>query len=113
MSQVKPLIDKYGVIFKANKNLPDNEHKIKLIEVLSELEDNNNHIIKQFPKSQLHPVKGIKQTVYRAYIDKISGWRIHLLLENSNIYLIDIIEGQKHDKVVKVIKAKKDRYTLD
>ncbi|MEG3437123.1 hypothetical protein V0288_08335 [Pannus brasiliensis CCIBt3594] len=52
----------------------------------------------------------MKQAIYRADIDKISGWRIHVQYIDGQIHLKDIIEGQKHDDVRDVIKSKKDRY---
>jgi hypothetical protein len=55
-------------------------------------------------------VKGVKQAIYRADIDKVSGWRIHVQYINQQIHLKDIIEGQKHDDVIDVIKSKKTRY---
>ncbi len=57
-----------------------------------------------------HRVTGIKQQVYRADIDKISGYRLHIQYIDGRIHLIDMIEGQKHDDVIKVINAKKNRY---
>ncbi|WP_322657531.1 hypothetical protein [Dendronalium sp. ChiSLP03b] len=78
---------------------------------MAELEDNECHETRTFPKTRLHKVTGIKQAIYRADIDKISGWRIHLQYSERQIYLKDIIEGQEHDDVVvKVIKSKKNRY---
>jgi hypothetical protein len=55
-------------------------------------------------------VTGIKQAIYRADINKISGWRIHLQYIEGKIHLKDIIGGQYHDNVIEVIKLKKDRY---
>ena len=110
MTQIKPLLDEYGVIHDAVKKLPENL-KIDFLEALAELEDNECHRTKSFPKTRLHRVTGIKQAVYRADVDKISGWRIHVQYENGQLHLKDIIEGQKHDAVVKVIRAKKSRYS--
>jgi len=109
MAQPKTLVDEHGIINEACKILPNN-YKINFIEALGELEDNNNHKFKTFPKTRLHRVKGTKQIVYRADIDKISGWRIHLQHIDGMLYLRDIIGGQKHDDVVKVIKKKRIRY---
>ena len=50
------------------------------------------------------------ERLYRADIDKVSGWRIHVQYINGQIHLKDIIEGQKHDNVIDVIKSKKVRY---
>ncbi len=74
MAEPKTLVDEHGIINEACKTLP-NDYKISFIEALGELEDNNNHKFKKFPKTRLHRVKGTKQIVYRADIDKISGWR--------------------------------------
>jgi hypothetical protein len=109
MAQIKPLLDEYGVIHEAMKILPD-ELKIDFLEALAELEDNECHRTRTFPKTRLHKVTGIKQAIYRADINKISGWRIHLQYIEGKIHLKDIIGGQYHDNVIEVIKLKKDRY---
>ena len=110
MAQIKALFDEYGVIYKANKILPDIKHKISFLEALAELEDNENHRTHNFPKTQCHRVTGIKENIYRAYINKTSGWRIHLQYANNQLHLKDVLEGQKHDMVTKSINAKKYRY---
>jgi len=110
MAQTLTLCDKYGVIYEAMKILPNDELKISFLEALAELEDNECHRTRKFPKTRLHKVKGIKQAVYRADIDKTSGWRIHLQYVKGEIHLKDIIEGQRHDDVIEVIKSKKSRY---
>jgi hypothetical protein len=109
MSQIKPLLDEYGIIHEAMKILPD-DLKIDFLEALAELEDNECHRTRNFPKTRLHKIKGIKQAVYRGDINKISGWRIHIQYIDGKIHLKDIIEGQQHDDVIEVIKSKKDRY---
>ena len=111
MAEIKPLLDEYGIIYEANKVLPDDLHKIKFLESLAELEDNNAHKARLFPKTRLHKVEGIKQKIYRADIDKISGWRMHIQYIDNQIHLKDIIEGQRHDQVIRVIQSKKDRYS--
>lgn len=110
MAQFINLKDEFGIIYEAMKILPNDELKISFIEALAELEDRECHRVKQFPKTRLHKVKGIKQTIYRADIDKISGWRIHLQFIDGEIHLKDIIKGQRHDDVIDVIKSKKGRY---
>lgn len=109
MAQTKTLVDEHGIINEACKILPD-QYKVSFLEALGELEDNNSHKFMKFPKTRLHRIKGIKQTVYRADIDKTSGWRAHLQHIDGILYLRDIIEGQKHDDVVKVIRKKRIRY---
>lgn len=110
MAQTLALCDEYGIIYQAMKILPNAQLKISFLEALAELEDNECHRTRTFPKTRLHKVKGVKQAVYRADIDKISGWRIHVQYIEGQIHLKDIIEGQKHDDVLDVIKSKKARY---
>ena len=110
MAQTLTLWDEYGIIQEAMKILPNDELKICFFEALAELEDNECHRIRKFPKTRLHKVKGVKQAIYRADIDKVSGWRIHIQYINGQIHLKDIIEGQRHDDVIDVIKSKKGRY---
>lgn len=110
MAQNLTLCDEYGIIYEALKILPDDELKISFLEALAELEDQECHRTRQFPKTRLHKVKGVKQAVYRADIDKVSGWRLHVQYINGQIHLKDIIEGQRHDNVIEVIKSKKSRY---
>jgi len=104
------MLDEYGIIYEALKKLPDNKLKVEFLEALAELEDNECHRTRSFPKTRLHRVSGVKQTVYRADINKVSGWRIHLQYINGSIALKDVIEGRRHDDVLKVIKTKKGRY---
>lgn len=110
MAQTLTLHDEYGIIHEAIKILPDDSLKIAFLEALAELEDSKCHRTRTFPKTRLHKVKGIKQAIYRADIDKISGWRIHVQYINGQIHLKDIIEGQRHDNVLDAIKSKKGRY---
>ena len=110
MAKLKPLLDEFGIIFDAMKKLPDNKLKVEFLEALAELENNECHRTRNFPKTRLHRVRGVKQAIYRADINKISGWRIHLQYIEGNIVLKDVIEGNRHDDVVKVIKTKKGRY---
>ncbi len=110
MAQHLALYDEYGIIYPAMKILPNDELKIDFLQALAELEDSECHRTRQFPKTRLHKIKGVKQDIYRADIDKISGWRIHVQSIRGQIHLKDILDGQRHDDVVKVIKSKKDRY---
>ncbi len=111
MAELKPLFDEYGIIYEAMKKLPDKKLKLQFLESLAELEDNECHRHRQFPKTRLHRVRGVKQAIYRADITKISGWRIHLQYIDGKIVLKDVIEGSRHDDVTKVIQTKKGRYT--
>lgn len=110
MAQTLTLCDEYGIIYQAMKILPEDQLKLDFLEALAELEDNECHRTRRFPKTRLHKVKGVKQAIYRADIDKVSGWRIHTQYVNGQIQLKDIIEGQKHDDVLQIIKSKKGRY---
>jgi hypothetical protein len=110
MAQTLTLRDEYGIIHEAMNILPNDKLKIDFLEALAELENQDCHRTRNFPKTRLHKVKGIKQAIYRADIDKISGWRIHVQYIQGEIHLKDIIEGQRHDDVNQVIKSKKSRY---
>jgi hypothetical protein len=110
MAQTLTLCDEYGIIHEAMKILPDDELKISFLEALAELEDNECHRTRKFPKTRLHKVTGVKQAIYRADINKVSGCRIHVQYIDGQIHLKDIIEGQRHDDVINVIKSKKTRY---
>lgn len=43
MANIKTLIDEFGIIFEANKILPSVYLKVRFLEALAELEDNNGH----------------------------------------------------------------------
>jgi hypothetical protein len=109
MAEIKILHDGFGVIFDAEKNLPK-DLKVNFLEALAELENNDCHKTRKFPKTRLHRVAGREQAIYRADVNKTSGWRIHIQYIDGEIHLKDIIEGNKHDDVNKIIKSKKGRY---
>ena len=111
MAELKRLLDEYGIIYDAMKMLPDAKLKIEFLEALAELEDNESHRTRSFPKTRLHRVSGVKQAIYRADINKISGWRIHVQYIDGNIVLKYDIEGSRHDDVIRVINTKKGRYS--
>ncbi len=109
MAEVKGMVDEYGTILTCNKILPE-EYWSKLIMVLSELENNECHKQMNFPKSKLHKVVGVKN-VYRAYIDKTSGWRIHIIYgEDKRIHLCEVLPPNEHDRVLDNINSKKEKY---
>ena len=111
MAEIKGLVDDHGIIYECNKILPE-KYKIKLIEVLAELEDNECHKSHSFPKSQLHKVTGADK-VYRADIDKISGWRLHVQYgEDKKLHLCEVLEPVEHDRGTKkkIMKQKKGKY---
>lgn len=111
MAEIKKILDEYGIIHEGNKVLPP-ELKLKFLEALSELEDNGCHRKRVFPKTRLHRVTGLEKAIYRADIDKISGWRIHVQYDSklNTLILKDIVKGQKHDDVIQIIDSKKNRY---
>ena len=109
MAARKPLLDEHGVISEAVKILPD-DLKASFLDALAELEDSECHRQRSFPKTRLHRVRGVKQAIYRADINKISGWRLHLQYEEGNVALKQVIEGKHHDSALRVIKTKKGRY---
>lgn len=110
MTENKTLVDDFGIIYEAQKILIIDKLKIAFLGALAELENNECYKTQTFPVTRLHRVVGYEQKIYRADIDKISGWRIHIQHIDGKILLKDIVEGQKHDDVIKVIKAKKGRY---
>ena len=112
MAEIKKLSDPFGIVHEANKVLPDDQHRISFIKALAELEDNGCHKSRTFPVTRLHRVSGVKQAVYRADINKISGWRLHVQYdkEQDQLVLKDIVAGQDHDAVVRVINSKRGRY---
>ena len=112
MAEIKKLSDPFGVLHAANKILPDDKHRIACLSAVAELEDNSCHKRRTFPVTRLHRVKGVQQAIYRADIDKVSGWRLHIQYDKANDQLVlkDIVEGQDHDAVIRVIKSKKNRY---
>ena len=96
MAEIKGLVDDHGTIYECNKKIPV-ELKVKVIEVLAELEDNECHKLHSFPKSQLHKVEGADR-IYRAYIDKTTGWRMHVKYgEDKKIHLCEVLEPSDHD----------------
>ena len=105
MAQTLTLRDEYGIIYEAMKILPNDKLKVSFLEALAELEDGECHRTRTFPKTRLHKVTGVKQAIYRADIDKILGWRIHVQYIDGEIHLKDIIKGQKHDNVIDIIKS--------
>ena len=108
----KVLLDEHGIIREADKVLPDEKHKLEFLEALAELEDNECHTKRDFPKTRLHRVSGIKEAIYRADVVKVSGWRIHLQYgKDKALHLKQLVPGSKHDSVLEVIKAQKHRYS--
>ncbi len=63
MAQTLTLCDEYGIIYQAMKVLPGDQLKISFLEALAELEDNECHRTRKFPKTRLHKVKGVKQAI--------------------------------------------------
>jgi len=44
MAQTKTLIDEHGVIYEVCKIFPDEKQRVKFLEALGELEDNNCYV---------------------------------------------------------------------
>jgi len=108
-SSSKHLDDEYGLLLEACKVLPA-ELKPKFLEALAELEDEECYRSRSFPRTRLHKVVGVKEAVYRADVDKITGWRIHLQFIDGMVKLKDLLPPVKHDAVADSIRAKKGRY---
>jgi len=56
MAELKRLLDEYGIIYDAIKKLPDDALKVAFVEALAELEGNECHRTRSFPKTRLHRV---------------------------------------------------------
>ena len=112
MAQPKGLVDDFGILMECQKILPDDRHRLQLLESIAELESNQAHATRSFPKTRLHKITGIKEAIYRADIDKVSGWRLHVQYSriDQRLHLKDVVPGQRHDDVVKIIKSKQGRY---
>jgi hypothetical protein len=112
MAQIRELRDPHGVIYEAVEILPDTKHKVGLVETLAELEQASRYMNKDFPKARMHKVAGIKQDVFRADINKHSGWRMHVQhsIDGKHLILNDVLEGKEHDAVVRLIKTRLHRY---
>ncbi|MET0264722.1 MAG: hypothetical protein ABW202_03835 [Duganella sp.] len=111
MADLKVLADHFGVILEAHKKLPDDRHRLQFLAGLAELEDNLSHKTRQFPVTRLHKVVGTKKAIYRADVDKISGWRFHIQYLSGQLHLKDLIAGSLHNHVLEVIQSKWGRYT--
>ena len=105
MARTNPLFDAWGVIYDAAKRLPNEQLKLGFVAALAEL-----GITSAIAPASFRRRVYTGSLVYRADIDKVSGWRIHLQYENGQVHLKDVIEGQKHDDVLGQIEAKKIRY---
>ena len=94
MAEIKGMVDDHGTIYTCNKKLPE-EFKLKLVEVLAELQDNECHVKHQFPKSQLHKIEGVKYG------------------DDKRLHLCEMLEPAEHDRGTKnkVIKQKKKKYS--
>ena len=57
MAEIKGLVDNLGVIHECNKVIPE-KFKLKLVEVLAELEDNECHKTNNFPSLNCTKLKG-------------------------------------------------------
>lgn len=112
MARIHELRDPHGVVYEAVKMLPDTKHKVGLVETLAELEEADRYASNDFPKARLHKVAGVKQNVFRADINKHSGWRIHVQhsIDGKHLILNDVLEGKDHDAVVRLIKTRRHRY---
>lgn len=106
----KKLKDEHGCILSAYEKLPSRLVE-NFVRTLAELENNDNHAAHSFPFSNLHKIRGINKSVYRAYIDKTKGWRLHVqLIEGGYLYLNEVLPPNEHDDAAKVVKMRKDKY---
>lgn len=108
--EAKPIKDEKGSIAKAYKTLPQELHD-DFLKALAELEDNECHRKRQFPHTRLHKLEGTKKDIFRADINKTSGWRIHVQYgKNNYLEICDILTGKEHDDATRIVKERKGRY---
>ena len=109
MADLKRMLDKTGIIYESEKELPE-EYKMRFLSVLAELENNECYKKREFPVSQLHKIEGI-EGIYRAYVDKISGGRIHIKYnkKRQTVELVELLKPSEHDRGTqkKTMKKKK------
>lgn len=95
------VIDGKGVFTSANKEFVNcrAKYKDKLISVIAELQGERAHENHHFPKSELHKQQG-QRGLWRAYIDKTSGYRLILKIEKreKKIFLLGITDKEEHDR---------------
>lgn len=109
MTQIKQILDEFGIINQASKCLPKKLWN-DLILSLSELEDNECHRRQEFPVTRLRKLEGVKEPIYRADINKDSCWRIHLQYVDKKLFLKDLLSRKQHDYPIRVVKSKRGRY---
>ncbi len=64
MAQPKGLVDDFGILMECEKILPDDRHRLQLLESIAELENNEAHATRRFPRTRLHKITGIKEAIY-------------------------------------------------
>lgn len=111
MNQIKQILDEYGIIYQARSVMPDTLWK-HLILALAELEDNECHRTHKFPITNLRRLKGCKEPIYRANVDKKSLWRIHLQYKDPKLCLKQLVEPKDHDDPLRIVKSQHDRFEL-
>lgn len=110
-SQWMVLIDEYGVIGEAKKELPE-PLRGDLLEAVAELEDRSNHRAHSFPHTELHLLTGFVPTTYIAYVNKKSGWRILLTYGGQNkILLKELRTGEEHKRQGEAIKSNRAKFS--
>jgi hypothetical protein len=112
MAKTREIRDPHGVVHQANRILRDKKLKLGLLDALAELEDEECFARKSFPKTRLHKVTGVKESVFRADVDQKTGWRLHVqhAPDGTHILLNDILESRVHDHAARMIKTRKHRY---
>lgn len=109
----KTLIDENGIIRQAWESLSEDKLKMGFLQTLAELTDNNlwkqGARPKNFPHARVHPLPGRKPLIYRADVDKLSGWRVHFHLRDKAVVLLDLATGKEHDRVQQVAKRARGR----
>lgn len=112
MAKTREIRDPHGVVHEANRILKDKKLKLGLLDALAELEDEGCFERKSFPKTRLHKVRGVKESVFRADVDQKTGWRLHIQHATDGPYILlnDILEAREHDHAATMIRTRKHRY---
>jgi len=112
MAKTLEIRDPHGVLHEANRILKEKKLKLGLLDALAELEDGECFDRKSYPKTRLHKVRGVKESVFRADVDQKTGWRLHIQYasDGTHILLNDILEAGDHDHAARMIKTRKYRY---
>lgn len=108
---VKGVVDDICCIANLLKVCPE-EYHAGFLASLAELENNYNHVKRNYPVSRFHIMEGTGDyQAFRFDIDKMSGWRCFAQFRDDHrLHLCGISEKKYHDKPMEFIKTHKDYF---